>query len=82
MGIIDSTWFRFTCPKCGTNETVVVHDKGSGWSGSAWGTIRPLTRFDVTATGGGKEEPEVKTATCKTCGVPATVDTGYGTSPS
>jgi len=82
MGIIDSTWFQFTCPNCGTMETVVAHDKGSSFGGSAWQTLSAPSSFVIVATGGGRAEPEVTSASCTRCGMRANVDTGYGSSPN
>ena len=81
MGIIDTAWFKFTCPKCKAEETVVVHDKGSGWSGSSWQSIREPQSFAILSNGGGKAEPEVAQATCKKCGSAADVKSGYGGGP-
>jgi hypothetical protein len=81
MGIIDSVWFRFTCPECGAEESTLVHDKGSGWRGSSWGVVSDTPGFTVSATGGGTTEPQVTSAVCKKCGGSAAVETGYGRPP-
>lgn len=81
MGIIDSAWYRFKCPQCGTTETVVAHDYGSSFGGSRWQTLGAPPSFEIVSTGGGREEPEVTAARCKTCEVAALFDSGYGTSP-
>lgn len=71
MGIIDKTTHRLTCPQCGASETVDVLDKGSNWSGSHWQSGAKFERFDTTWSGGGSAEPDLVSATCKLCSVPA-----------
>jgi hypothetical protein len=78
MGIIDSTVYTLQCQKCGTKESAKVLDKGSGWGGSAWQRGAEFSKFDTQWTGGGREEPQLVSATCKKCGQPAMVDSGYG----
>lgn len=71
MGIIDKTTHRLTCPQCGASETADVLDKGSNWSGSHWQSSAKFERFDTTWSGGGSVEPDLVSATCRLCSVPA-----------
>ncbi len=71
MGIIDKTTHRLTCPQCGASETANVLGKGSNWSGSHWQSGANLGRFETTWSGGGSTEPDLVSATCKQCSVPA-----------
>jgi len=79
MGIIDQKCFTVACPTCGSSESATISDKGSGWSGSSWGSHTQLKKFDAIWEGGGKSEPEIKTATCKSCGTTANVESRYTT---
>lgn len=74
MGIIDQKRFTVTCLECGSSESATIFDKGSGWSGSSWGSDAQLTNFNANWEGGGKSEPEIKTATCKVCGATANIE--------
>lgn len=78
MGVIDSIVYMLQCQKCRTKESVKILDKGSGWSGSSWQYEANFSKFDTQWTGGGQKEPELVSATCKKCGQPAAVESGYG----
>jgi len=78
MGTIDSTLYTLRCPKCGAIESVKVLDKGSGWGGSSWQDGADFANFNTAWSGGGAQEPELVSATCKECAQPATVESGYG----
>jgi hypothetical protein len=67
MGIIDTTKFTITCPKCGIIESVSVHQKGSSYN-PYWQDGAEAKKFDLTWTGGDKEEPKITSAKCKACG--------------
>ncbi len=77
MGVIDKTTYKLTCPQCGTSETSSVLDKGSGWGGSSWQEGAYFSMFQTEWSGGGSQEPKLTLAICKTCGVSATVKSGY-----
>lgn len=70
MGIIDTTKFTVTCPTCGLIETVSVHQKGSAYN-PYWQDGSEMKQFETEWTGGGKDEPTIRKATCRTCGVEA-----------
>jgi hypothetical protein len=78
MGIIDSTVYTLRCPKCGTSESAKVLDKGSGWGGSSWQDGASFANFNTAWNGGGTQEPELVSATCRKCDQPAIVESGYG----
>lgn len=78
MGIIDSKIFVLKCQKCGIKESAKVLDKGSSWGGSSWEGRPDYSKFETQWTGGGKEEPELLSAKCKTCGQQAKVESCYG----
>lgn len=73
MGIIDSTSYTLTCPKCGHTGKTKTLDKGSGWGGSHWGSFSKAEGFALEWTGGGKIEPTITSATCTKCNVAAKV---------
>lgn len=77
MGTIDRIWHTFTCPKCGATETFGISDKGSNWSGSFWNQPPSLSKFSATWSGGGRNEPILKTAECLKCGMRAEVKERY-----
>jgi hypothetical protein len=77
VGFIDQTTFKLSCPKCGAAESVKVLDQGSNWSGSHWQSSGKLDKFEAQWKGGGKEEPEITSAACKSCGSKANVQSGY-----
>jgi hypothetical protein len=78
MGIIDSTSYTLECPKCATSESAKVLDKGSGWGGSSWQDGATFEKFITSWSGGGRQEPDLVSATCKECGQPANVTSGHG----
>lgn len=78
MGVQDKLWVKLTCQSCGNSETSSASDYGSGWSGSKWGGINQFEKFTVVCHGGGAEEPEVVSATCKECGGAASIKNAYG----
>lgn len=67
MGIIDTTHFTITCPKCGIIESLSVHEKGSAYS-SSWQDGAEAKNFILTWTGGDKVEPKITSAKCRACG--------------
>lgn len=74
MGITDRTWAKLTCSKCGKTETREALEKGSAY-GASWGDFDAFTMFNVSV----KREiygPEVASATCKTCNLPAIITSG------
>ena len=73
MGILDKTTHKLTCPQCGMSEVATVLDRGSEWSGPCWQEGPAMQQFHVKWHGSDKTEPTITTATCKKCGVPATV---------
>jgi hypothetical protein len=73
MGIIDKTTYTLSCHECETNESASVLDHGSGWSGSSWQSGAKFAGFQTQWNGGGKQEPELLSATCNACGKPAKV---------
>lgn len=78
MGIIDKLTYTLSCATCSCTEQKSLVDKGSGWSGSFWGSPPKFTKFHVSWKGeGGREEPELVSANCAQCGNPAHVDSRY-----
>ena len=77
MGTIDKCTYTLTCTKCGATEFSSVLDKGSSWSGSSWETGTEFFGFNTAWSGGGIDEPELQSASCKQCGIPATVSSKY-----
>jgi endogenous inhibitor of DNA gyrase (YacG/DUF329 family) len=72
MGIIDTTKFTVTCPKCGMLESVSVHQKGSAHN-PYWQDSAEMKHFETAWVGGDKDEPTISKATCRTCGREAVV---------
>lgn len=68
MGTIDKTTHKLSCEDCGITEDASVLDKGSGWGGSHWQSGTSFENFSTTWSGGGKEEPVIVEAKCKSCG--------------
>lgn len=68
MGLIDETSFTLSCPKCRTSESHKVLDKGSRWGGPHWQSAVAFEHFHVQWKGGGKEEPIIVSASCRSCG--------------
>ncbi len=81
MGIVDKRVYSVSCLRCNKNETVKVVDKGSRWGGSAWTTNRAkFKEFEVAWNEESESiEPTLKSATCNTCGLAATVSSQYST---
>lgn len=77
MGIIDKTQYEFECSNCKITEQIRILDHGSEWSGSWWQNGLILGKFDVTWSGGGKEEPTIEEKKCKVCGSEPTVKLIY-----
>jgi len=75
MGTIDKTTYKLSCTTCSVSETTSVLDKGSNWGGSWWQEGASLSLFDTQWSGGGNQEPQLKSATCKKCAAPAKVET-------
>ncbi|MBD1835248.1 hypothetical protein H6F61_21805 [Cyanobacteria bacterium FACHB-472] len=78
MGVSDKTNYTLSCERCAVSETVSVLDKGSGWGGSSWQAGKPFTNFTAQWKGGGRDEPEIVSATCNACGGVATSESKYG----
>ena len=76
MGAVDRIWFKFTCPKCGKSDIETATD--SGRDRQNWGTISSGEFFTVASTGGRRDEPDVTSAECKDCKVPAKIESKYG----
>jgi len=70
MGIIDSTKHTLTCPKCGVVEQASVHQKGSRF-GATWQQGPEFHNFEVVWVHDDFEEPQLKQAKCRQCGVDA-----------
>lgn len=67
MGISDTTTYELTCKTCAKVETQKVFDYGSGWRGPSWRPGADFEGFTTRWTGGGKTEPVLEEAQCKTC---------------
>jgi hypothetical protein len=73
MGIIDSTSVKLTCAKCGATETGRAVQKGSSYGAGSWGDFGAFFQLDV-ASEQGIDGPEVTSADCKKCKVPARIE--------
>jgi hypothetical protein len=76
MGIIDKKTFILIC-SCGAEETASILDTGSNWGGSFWQSRKSFSKFNTTWSGGGQEEPEIISATCKVCGKSPEIKSKY-----
>lgn len=72
MGIIDTMNWKLTCPKCNATDTVSARQKGSMWSPGPWSDISGSALFDIESKPG-VDGPELESASCRTCKVPAQV---------
>lgn len=72
MGIIDKVNWNLTCPKCNATDTVSARQKGSAWSVGEWSDISASTQFEIESKPG-IDGPDLESATCKACKVPAQV---------
>lgn len=77
MGIIDKCTYTLTCAKCGATESSSVVDSGSGWGGSSWDSGTEFSGFNTEWNGGDRKEPDLQSASCKQCGIPATITSKY-----
>ncbi len=75
MGIIDKKNYTLTCKNCNEMESSFILDKGSSWNGSSWDSKATYSKFDTYWDGGGIKEPELLSATCKKCNIPASLTT-------
>lgn len=74
MSVIDKTTHTLKCLECGVSESKSVLDKGSEWSGSSWQSGPSFSNFAVEwSSEGGKIEPRITSATCKSCKISANV---------
>ena len=78
MGFIDKTTYTLSCPNCGVDETASILDKGSNWGGPSWQYGAKFAKFESEWSGGGQQEPELVSASCKSCGTDAIVKSSYG----
>jgi len=76
MGVIDKTWVKLTCNKCGATETSSAVQKGSAYNIGSWSDLSPFSKFQAT-TKRGEDGPEVTAATCNKCKAPAKVEAGF-----
>jgi hypothetical protein len=77
MGIIDKRSYKLICKNCDEMESSSIHDKGSNWNGSSWDSQAIFSKFDTSWCGGGKDEPELLSAFCKQCTMPASISSNY-----
>jgi hypothetical protein len=63
------------CEKCNISETSSSADKGSGWDGLGQFS---MFKVEVESSGSGREEPNVSSAQCNSCGAEAKVLKAYG----
>lgn len=73
MGTIDTNRFTLTCEKCGNEESVSVHEKGSSY-GSSWQHGPAMEEFIVQWQDQGIQGPIITKATCKSCKIAARID--------
>lgn len=73
MGTIDSLDWKLTCPQCGAEEKVWATQRGSSFNIGPWSDIRGAELFAVVSKRG-IDGPDLDSATCKKCQVPARVD--------
>ena len=74
MSVIDKTTHTLKCQECGISESTSVLDKGSEWSNSSWQSGPLFSDFTVEwSSEGGKIEPRITSATCKSCNISANV---------
>jgi len=72
MGIIDETSARLTCAKCGATEVLRAVQKGSSYGLGGWGDFGASSKFEVQSKRG-VDGPEVTSAVCRKCKVPAQI---------
>jgi hypothetical protein len=77
MGVIDSTIYTLSCPKCGIVESASLLDKGSNWGGSHWQSGAIFVEFETKWSGDGTREPQLVLASCKVCSTAASVKSAY-----
>lgn len=78
MGIVDKKSYTLKCLSCKKNESGLVVDKGSTWSGASWSNRCDFQFSNVQWKDSDNLEPEVLNATCISCGSIADVNFSYG----
>ncbi len=78
MGIVDKKNYTLKCSSCETNESGLVVDKGSTWSGASWSNRCNFRFFNVQWKNSDTGEPAILNATCIACGSIADVNFSYG----
>lgn len=77
MGIIDMRTYKLTCAKCEATQSSTVVQKGSVWGGASWGAAATFSNFNTTWSDSGADEPQLQSAFCKECDIPASVESSY-----
>ncbi len=72
MGIVDSKTVKLSCGTCGAAEVSRAVQRGSSYSLGAWDDF-DFSQFDAS-TEEGIDGPELTSATCKKCKVPARIE--------
>lgn len=73
MGTVDSITWKLKCSQCGAAEKVWATQRGSSFHLGPWSDIHGATLFDLVSKPG-IDGPDLDSATCKKCKVPASVD--------
>ena len=72
MGIVDSQSIMLKCEKCGATEESRTVQRGSAYRLGDWDDFSSVERFNLVAPQG-RDGPEVTSAECKGCKVPAKI---------
>ena len=77
MGIVDKKTYILKCSSCQKEESGLVVDRGSTWSGSSWSNRCNFELFKVQWDHSESSEPKITNATCIDCGSIADVNFSY-----
>lgn len=74
MGTIDSREWKLKCPQCMATGIAWATQRGSSFNIGPWSDIRKSELFDITTSSVVIDGPELDTATCKKCQIPALIN--------
>jgi hypothetical protein len=70
MGVIETNTVALRCLECGTTETLIAVEKGSGY-GRGWTDFKESAGFVVESEEDAIARPHIVSAKCKKCGCDA-----------